>query len=85
MGGGGRGVAQLAAIGLAALYGCDIWCPDVPYVPGTWDVVRIDLASGRRTLLDRSERQQPRRGPRHIVEAGSIFFTRGGEILRMER
>jgi len=48
-------------------------------------VVRIDLASGRRTLLDRSERQQPRRGPRLIVEAGSIFFTRGGEILRMER
>jgi hypothetical protein len=70
----------------ASLYALELALgSDVPFVPGTWDVVRIDLASGQRTLLDRSEPQQPRHGPRLIVEAGAIFFTRGGEVLRMER
>ena len=70
----------------ASLYAIELaYGSTIPLVPGTWDVVHIDLASRRRTLLDRSEPQQPRRGTRLIVEAGTIFFTRDGEVLRMER
>lgn len=70
----------------ASLYALELsYGSDVPSVPGTRDVVRIDVASGRRTLLDRSGPQQPRRGSRLIVEAGRIFFTRDGEVLRLER
>ena len=50
--------------------------------PATSDLLQFDVGSGQRTVLDHLE--DPARHGWFFADAQSVFFTRGGEILRME-
>ena len=83
-------LADKQIVGLAAdasrgaLYAVEISLgSEVPPVPATSDLVRIEVASGRRTVVDHDEGSAPA-GRCVVVGAGSIFFTRGGDVLRID-
>jgi hypothetical protein len=78
-------IVRLAAdASRGALYAVEISLgSEVPTVPATSDLVRIEVGSGRRTVVDHDEGSAPA-GRCVVVGTGSIFFTRGGDVLRID-
>jgi hypothetical protein len=78
-------VAGLAADpSRGALYAVEISLgSELPPAPATSDLVQIDVKSGRRRVVDHEEGSVPA-GRSVLVGADSIFFTRDGEVLRLD-